>query len=99
MPQGGSFGPSLSSSFIAPPPSGPISSLPDIYTTCPELSKFNPLFKLGAGDPPPPRPAPTNIAPPIVAVPRFPYAFPTPYLQMFDPNALIIRPYVFLFAS
>jgi hypothetical protein len=84
--------PSLSSSFIAAPPSAPISSLPDIYTTCPELRKFTPLFTLGAGDPPAPAPAPAKMDPPA-PVPRFPCAFQTPCFQMFNPNALIVRPF------
>jgi hypothetical protein len=89
----------LSNSFVATPPpsSTPISTLPDIYTTCPELRKFNPIFKLGVVDDPPPapRPPPMKMAAPFVAVPRFAYPLQTPFFQMFDPNALVIRPFVF----
>jgi hypothetical protein len=78
-----SFSPSrLSTSFVATRPSpSPAPPLPDIYTTCPELRKFTPLFALKPDPPPEP--------------PRFVYC-PLPVFHVFNPNLPIIRPYVFL---
>jgi hypothetical protein len=50
LPTAASMGPpspSLTASFVAPdppPPANPV-RLPDIYTTCPELLHFQPLFE------------------------------------------------------
>jgi hypothetical protein len=79
--------PTLSSSFVAPNPVPPVSHLPDIYTTCPELRKFTPLFSLPVREPEPPPPPP---------VPRFPVPVHFQMFHMFDPNAPIIRPFVLL---
>lgn len=145
----GSLSPStLSSSFSIPREQTPISHLPDIYTTCPELRKFKTFMILSPNnnnnnnddtdvikikDPIKPHPQPpadqTTFQQPQIQLPqqpvqqqpqnkpamprpfipnpstpvifpfqRCPFPFqPFPVFQIFDPNAPVLRPYVFYF--
>ncbi|EAX95707.1 hypothetical protein TVAG_256480 [Trichomonas vaginalis G3] len=85
-------------------------SLPDIYTTCPELKKFQMPILIAQPTPnefnlPPrqipmamPPPPPMAAPPPVWRPPHIHTPRPPPQVYMkFDPNAPIIRPYVLFY--
>ena len=84
-------------SFVISRPEKPLEKFPDIYTTCPELRKMQSAFVTGGitllrvqqPQIQPQQPSPQPQPQPVTMYQMHPPVMP------FNPNALIINPYVF----